>query len=122
MTSKLLVILTTGAEDRGARATLAFAMGVTACISGVEVTLFLTMSGAVWSRERSLSRVHVDGFEPLAAYVDQYREAGGKVLVCSPCSAFHCAMAPDAPLLPGAELVGLGTVVDLALDASVVTL
>jgi len=119
---KLLIILTTGPEDRGSRATLAFAMGVSALISGVDATVFLTMSGAFWSRAQSERAVHIGGFEPLGTYVAQFIEAGGKLMVCSPCDAFFCSIASDGALRTGAELCGLAHVVDLALDASVVTL
>jgi uncharacterized protein len=120
--NKLLLILTTGAEDRGSRATLAFAMGVASLVSGVDTHLFLTMSGAFWSREASLRKIRIEGFEPLAVYVEHYREAGGRILVCSPCNEFYCSISKESALIQGAELTGLTAVVDLALDASVVTL
>jgi len=122
MASKLLIIVTTGAEDRGSRATLAFSMGVTGLISGVETTIFLTMGGTSWSREAACRKVRIDGFEPLGVYVEQFREAGGRVLVCSPCNDFYCAGGDGLALMQGAELAGLASIVDLALDATVVTL
>lgn len=122
MPRQMLIILTTGAEDRGNRATLAFAMGVSALISGVETTIYMTMSGTIWSRRRSVESVHIQGFEALSVYVDQFAEAGGTVLVCSPCNDFYCSMAQEAPMMEGAKLAGLAKVVDTAMDASVVTL
>ncbi len=122
MANKLLVILTTGSEDRGNRATLAYSMGVASLISGVEATIYLTMGGTVWSRQGAIDLVHIKGFEPLTTYSEQFVEMGGRVLVCSPCNEFHCAIGASEPLINGAELAGLTHVVDLALDASVVTL
>jgi predicted peroxiredoxin len=122
MANNLLIMLTTGPEDRGSRATLAFAMGVSSLISGVDTALFMTMAGTFWSREASLAKVHIEGFEPLGVYVDQYREAGGRILVCSPCNDFYCAIGKESPLMPGSELSGLTAIVDIALGASVVTL
>jgi predicted peroxiredoxin len=122
MADNMLIILTTGPEDRGNRATLAFAMGVAACISGVHATLYMTMGGTFWSRENAHARVHIEGFEPLATYVEQFSEVGGQIMVCSPCNEFYCSIASDSGLLPGAQLVGLTTIVDLALSSSVVTL
>lgn len=119
---KMLIILTTGPEDRGNRATLAFSMGVAALISGIETAIYLTMGGTFWSRQSAKSKVHIDGFDPLSEYIDQYTEAGGRILVCSPCDDFYCAIGDQAPRIEGAELSGLTHVVDLALDASVVTL
>lgn len=120
--NKLLIILTTGPEDRGSRATLAFSMGVSALISGVDVTMYMTMGGTHWSRERALEPVHMHGFEPLSEYVKQYVEAGGKTMICSPCNEFYCATASDAKRIDGAELCGLAHIVDLALGATVITL
>ena len=47
MANKMLLIVTTGPEDRGNRATLAFSMGVAALISGVEAHIYLTMGGGL---------------------------------------------------------------------------
>ena len=58
----------------------------------------------------------------MEVYVDQFIEAGGHVLVCSPCFEFFCSIASKTDVMDGAELVGLTHVVDLALDASVITL
>ena len=122
MKDKLMIILTTGPEDRGNRATLAFAMGVSSLASGVDATIFMTMGGTIWSRQSACDKVHIDGFDPLSAHIEQFSELGGKVLVCSPCHEFYCSVAKDAQLLPGAELAGLTHVVDQVLTASVVTL
>jgi uncharacterized protein len=120
--NKLMIILTTGPEDRGNRATLAFAMGVSSLVSGVDTTIFMTMGGTFWSRQSACNKVHIDGFDPLATYIGQYAELGGNILVCSPCHEFYCSVAKEAQLLPGAELAGLTHVVDQVLSASVVSL
>jgi uncharacterized protein len=122
MPNKMLVILTTGTEDRGGRATLAFSMGVTSLISGVEAVIYMTMEGTIWSRKEAISNVHVAGFEPLSVYAEQFISAGGRILVCSPCNEFFCAVSDASTMLEGAEISGLTHVVDLALDSSVVTL
>lgn len=119
---KLLIILTTGPEDRGNRATLAFAMGVSALISGVDATVYLTMGGTFWSRRKAHSQVRIPGFEPLETYVHQFQDAGGHLMVCSPCDAFYCSIGDEHPLIEGAELCGLGHIVDLAMGASTITL
>ncbi len=122
MANKMLIILTTGPEDRGNSATLAFAMGVTALISGVPATIYMTMGGTFWSRVNATKGVHIDGFEPLEVYVEQFNDAGGGILVCSPCNEFYCSIATDSPMIDGAQLCGLTHVVDVALDSTVVTL
>jgi len=120
--NRLLVILTTGPEDRGNRVTLAFAMGLAAVISGVETTIYMTMGGTFWSRESAYEAVHIAGFEPLSVYKNRFIEAGGAVMVCSPCDGFYCSIAKGNPLIEGAQLCGLTHIVDFALNASVVTL
>lgn len=118
---QMLIILTTGPEDRGNRATLAFSMGISALISGVDVTIYLTMGGTFWARDGGAG-VRIDGFDPLSTYVEQFVEGGGHLAVCSPCDAFYCSIAKDKPLVAGAERCGLAHVVDLALGASTITL
>lgn len=119
---KMLIILTSGPEDRGNRATLAFSMGVTALFTGVDTTIYMTMGGTFWSRKSSIERVRIDGFEPLKEYVEQYRELGGKIVICSPCDEFYCSIDLAGERLDGSELVGLTYVVDVALDAAVISL
>jgi predicted peroxiredoxin len=57
MANKMLIILTTGPEDRGNRATLAFSMGVASLISGVETTIYMTMGGTFWARTKAGEKV-----------------------------------------------------------------
>ena len=49
-----LIILTTGKQDRGTRATLAFSWGRAALAMGQEVTMYLTMDGTVWAMRGSV--------------------------------------------------------------------
>ena len=121
MKDRMLIMLTTGPEDRGNRATLAFSLGVASLISGVETTMYLTMGGTFWSRQSAHERVHIEGFEPLKVYAQQFMEAGGTLMVCSPCNEFYCSIS-EGGLIEGAELSGLTTIVDIAMNAATVTL
>jgi predicted peroxiredoxin len=96
-------------------------MGLLALISGIQCTLFLTMGGTFWSRQPSCEKVHIDGFDPLSTYVDAFASSGGRLLVCSPCHDFYCSIGENTDLLAGAELAGLGHVVDRVMSSSVVT-
>jgi len=122
MNNKMLIVLTTGPEDRGNRATLAFSMGVAALISNVETAIYLTMSGTFWSRWKASETVHIEGFEPLKIYIKQFLENGGNLLVCSPCASFYCSIAEDSALIDGAQLCGLTHIVNVALNATTITL
>ena len=112
-----LIVLTTGKQDRGARATLAFSWACSALALGKRAAMFLTMDGTVWGIEGSAAAVQVQGFEPLGNYIETFRGLGGAVLVCAPCTEYYCAFTRDGkpmPLIEGAELAGLATVVAAA--------
>lgn len=109
-----LIILTTGKQDRGTRATLAFSWGCAALAMGQEVTIFLTMDGTVWAMKGSTREVEVGGFEPLEDYLEQFLALGGELLVCAPCSEYYCVADRDLisnKVIKGAQLAGLATVV-----------
>ncbi len=110
----VMIVLTTGKQDRGTRATLAFAWACAALAMGKNVAVYLTMDGTVWAMQNSTQGVEVGGFEPLANYVEQFLALDGELLVCAPCSEFYCSFdrtAMDGQLRPEATLVGLATVV-----------
>lgn len=109
-----LITLTTGKQDRGTRATLAFAWGCTALAMGRTVTMFLTMEGTVWAMKGAMGGVEVGGFEPLKDYLDQFLALGGELLVCAPCSEYYCSFdrrAVHSSLISEAQLSGLATIV-----------
>ncbi len=120
--NKLMIILTTGPEDRGNRATLAFAMGVSSLdLRCRHYRLHDDGRHFLVATDRLQQGAH-RRLRPAVDHIEQFAELGGKVLVCSPCHEFYCSVAKDAQLLPGAELAGLTHVVDQVLSASVVTL
>jgi predicted peroxiredoxin len=110
----VVVVLMTGKQDRGARATLAFGWACTALAMGRAVAVYLTMDGTYWSLKGSTDKVQVEGFEPLQQYLEQFDELGGEILVCSPCSEYYCNFdrsAMESKMIPQAQVVGLSTVV-----------
>jgi uncharacterized protein involved in oxidation of intracellular sulfur len=109
-----LIALTSGKQDRGTRATLAFAWGCAALAMGQKVTLFLTMDGTVWAMKGAMKDVVVGGFEPLDDYLDQFLALGGELLVCAPCTEYYCSFDRSqiaSTILEDAELTGLATIV-----------
>jgi predicted peroxiredoxin len=113
-TTELMIVLTTGKQDRGTRATLALSWGCAALAMGQEVSLFLTMDGSVWAVNGSAQGVVVAGFEPLEEYFKQFIELGGELLVCAPCSEYYCSvesMGDKSRLRKNAQLSGLATIV-----------
>ena len=122
----ILITLTNGKQDRGSRATLAFAWGCAALAMGQTVTIYLTMDGTVWAARGAMKSVEVGGFEPLTDYLEQFVALGGKILVCAPCTEYYCAFEKEAvsnALIEEAEVTGLATIVSLIGDKTkVVTL
>jgi uncharacterized protein involved in oxidation of intracellular sulfur len=111
-----LITLTTGKQDRGTRATLAFAWGCAALAMGQRVSLFLTMDGTIWAVRGAMKGVEVGGFEPLEDYLHQFLALGGELLVCAPCSEYYCAFDRGLiheTFLDSAKLTGLATIVSM---------
>ncbi len=122
-TVQTMVVLTTGKQDRGTRATLAFSWACTALAMGQTAAVFCTMDGTVWSYRDSLPGTRVEGFESLEVYVEQFLALGGRILVCAPCSEYYCSYSRDRMdqiLIEGAEITGLTTVVGLIAPGSTV--
>ncbi len=113
MSQQALIVLTSGKQDRGTRATLAFSWGCTALAMGQTVTLFMTMEGTVWALRGATRNVAVGGFEPLQEYIEQFLALGGELLLCAPCSEYYCSFErdPGDSLIPDVKLAGLATIV-----------
>jgi len=120
-----MIVLTSGKQDRGTRATLAFGWACAALAMGKKVTMYLTMDGTYWATKGAASNVKVDGFESLNEYITNFFELGGKMLVCAPCTEYYCSFIDKnsaVSLLPEAALSGLGSVVgQISPSTSVIT-
>ena len=114
--NETMVVLTTGKQDRGARATLAFAWACSALALGKSTSIFMTMDGTIWAMKNAVDGVQVDGFEPLSNYLETFLSLGGKLMVCAPCTEYYCMQIDggSTALIDGAELAGLATVVAAA--------
>jgi predicted peroxiredoxin len=84
------VILASGPEDGGKRATLAFAAACTARAMDLDTIVFLLGDGAHWAYDGHAEQVHAPGFPALADLIDSFVEADGQLLLCSACDAI-CA-------------------------------
>lgn len=119
--SHSVVVLTTGKQDRGARATLAFSWACTSLALGWNTTVFLTIDGAVWALEEATRGIQIDGFEPLHSYIEQFISLGGELIVCGPCTRYYCGVERPSEgkrLLPAAKIAGLSTIVARATPGS----
>ena len=113
----ILMTLSTGKQDRGTRATLAFSWACAALAMGEKTTLFMTMDGTVWATKGAMKGVEVGGFEPLSEYLEQFLALGGELLVCAPCTEYYCSFDDDdnekLTVIKEAKLTGLATIVSL---------
>jgi len=81
----LVVMLTSGPEDGGKRATLAYCAACTALGMDTETMIFLVGDGAHWGYEGHAESYHMNGFPPLSELIEMFRELGGKTYICSTC-------------------------------------
>ena len=112
------VILASGAEDGGMRATLALAAACAAQAMDLDTIVFLLGDGAFWAYDGHAERVHAPGFPALADLMDSFVEAGGELQLCSACDA-ACAQ-------PGARrrevlVRGMASLLSHAVGGSAVT-
>ncbi len=91
-----LVLLTSGSEDGGKRATLAFCAACSALALNKETQVFLVGDGSHWAYEGNAERVNQEGFPPLKELIQDFLELGGKIYICTTCEKF-CAISKDGP-------------------------
>ena len=75
------VILTSGPEDGGKRATLALAAACTAQALDLNTIVFLVADGVHWGYHGHAEGVHAPGFPALADLMESFFESGGQVFV-----------------------------------------
>ena len=81
---KVVINLATGLEDPE-RVTVAFLVGGAAAQSGRPVTMFLTKEAVRLAIPGFAQGVACDGCTALETLLEQYTEAGGRMLVCPIC-------------------------------------
>lgn len=106
----ILISITHGADDAD-KATVGFVLASASAASAQDTTVFLSSNGAYLGKKGEAGKIHEEGFAPLVELLDGYLEAGGKLLVCSPCAKKRGIGEDD--LVGGAQIVGGGTVVEI---------
>lgn len=84
----LTILLMSGSEDGGKRATLAFVAAVSAAAMERPVQVFLAGDGSTWGDPDRAETVEMPGFPSLAELIREYLDLGGELLVCSTCERF----------------------------------
>ena len=114
MASKLVVMVTHGPED-SERATIPFALAVTAQASGVETLVGLQVDGVFLLQKGKAEGVTFPGFAPLKELLDTYLEGGGQLIACIPCVKARNITTED--IIEGVTLVNAATFVKEFLEA-----
>ena len=102
---RFVIMVTHGPEDPE-RATIPFVMGCAALASDVQVVMGFQAEGVRLVHEGVADGVQAPEFPPLAKLLDDYRELGGKLLVCNPC--IKGREIPPEALVEGSEVVAAG--------------
>ena len=111
-----LVIIATHAEESPDKATIPFVMGSAALVMDVEVSIILQVTGVYLAMKGYADHVHAAGFPPLIELQETFFEAGGKLMVCSPCIQARKINQED--LLSQAKVIAAATLVSEVLSAT----
>jgi predicted peroxiredoxin len=123
----LMIVLTSGLEDGGRRAALAFGAALAALADGDEVHVFLSLQAAVLGTPTGCAGVQPPGFsEPLETYIGHFVDLGGRLEVCSSCYEEYCRGLPRdstgrPTLRPNTTIRGLSVVAARAHQMPTVT-
>jgi predicted peroxiredoxin len=90
----LVVLLATGNDDDGKRATLAFTAATCAAAMDKRTVVFMVGDGAHWAYEGRAADVQQKGFPPLQELMDCLIEMDGEMYVCSTCDEV-CSVPSD---------------------------
>jgi predicted peroxiredoxin len=114
-TEKIVIIATHG-EESPDKATIPFVMGNAALAMDVDVSIILQVTGVYLALKGYADHVHAAGFPPLLELQEAFFEAGGKLLVCSPCIQAR-KIEPEG-LVPQSEVIAGATLVSEVLSAT----
>jgi predicted peroxiredoxin len=82
---KYVEMLTSGDEDEGKRATLAFSAACAAISMDFNTVVFLIGDGSHWAYEGACNPVAQPGFPPLGDLIDSFLNLGGRIYICAAC-------------------------------------
>jgi predicted peroxiredoxin len=80
-----VVMLTSGNEDGGKRATLAFSAACAAIALELDTHVFLIGDGSHWAYDGACEPVLEPGFPALTDLIDSFIELGGRIFICAAC-------------------------------------
>lgn len=119
------VILASGLEDGGKRATLALSMGCTALSMDLDTHLFLVGAGSYWAYQGHADGIRIDGFPSLEELLETFVDLDGDLSVCSTCDQALChATSPrhnELTRRPGVRIQGMAALMDHLMQGRAVT-
>ncbi len=113
--SSILVSLASS-HDNTDRATVAMVVAGASAASGQDTTVFLSADGAWLGKSGEAEKIHEEGFAAMTDLLAGFVEAGGKLIVCSPCAKKRGIGKED--LVDGAVIAGGAAVVALLADGA----
>jgi predicted peroxiredoxin len=90
----MVILLASGNDDGGMRATLAFTAATCAAAMDKRTIVFMVGDGAHWAYDGRAAGVQQQGFPPLGELMDCLLEMGGEMYVCSTCDGV-CSVPSD---------------------------
>jgi predicted peroxiredoxin len=106
MAEKLVFMVTHGPAD-AELATIPFVMAAAALASDVEVVIGFQGAAVELVKRGVAETVQAPEFAPLAKLLDDVRNLGARLLLCSPCLKSRGIAVPD-DLIDGTEVVAAG--------------
>jgi len=106
-----ILVSLASSHDNPDRATVALVVAGAAAASGQDSTVFLSAEGAWLGKQGEADKIHEEGFAAMVDLMSGFVEAGGKIIVCSPCAKKRGITESD--LVDGAVIAGGAAVVSL---------
>lgn len=119
-----VLVLATGLDDGGKRATLAFSAACSALAMDMPTHVFMVGDGSHWAYEGHADPVHQAGFPALTELMDAYVELGGNLYLCSACDQVCSVPMFDGAVLKrraGVEIRGLVSILDYAAGGTTIS-
>lgn len=121
---KFTVILASGDEDGGRRATLAFLAACSARAMDVEALVYLVGDGVCWGLAQHAEYFHASGYPPLNQLIDDFVEAGGQLYQCATktgmCNPYQFEEIGHKSR-HGVQIMGFASLVDQLSSSSAIT-
>ena len=87
MNTDVVILLSSGDGDGGAKATLAFSLGATFLTVGRRTSVFLALDGCVWASVCAPLHLARPGWKTVGDYMEAVTGLNGRIVHCAVCEA-----------------------------------